>query len=294
MERLTLVSALLLLGSACRPALHPPSGGGWVYVSTGFNLGCAAHRDGRVVCWGRTQVDEPELGPLGARGWRQLDVGASEEVCGVDDAGLVTCDDLLGEVGPSTPFEGGSRQVVIEGRLVCRLGVDGVVACQGTPGLGGESPVAAEALEVVSGSVSLTLSETTLCGLSAEGQGRCVRVDGGVDEVAPATFLAGPWTGLSAGPEVVCGTTMDGQVSCSGDAGLVGAAWVVELSAVQPGVGCVLRPNGRPVCVGGPRQDDVPDVALSQVSVGGLDVCGITEGAGELVCWYVGLSRSSG
>jgi hypothetical protein len=177
MERLTLVSALLLLGMGCdpTPTLRPPGGGGWDAVGTASGFACAAHQSGRVECWGRTQYDEPRLGSLGPLRWSTLDVGESDEVCGVDDAGLVTCVDLLGEVGPSTPFEGGSRQVVIEGRLVCRLGVDGAVACEGTSALGGESPVAPTTLEVLSGSVSLTLSETTLCGLSAEGQGRCVR-----------------------------------------------------------------------------------------------------------------------
>jgi hypothetical protein len=105
-------------------------------------------------------------------------------------------------------------------------------------------------------------------------------------EGPPNDWLAGPWKELATSHGEVCGIDFDDRTRCSGETelpdGLHGLAMGSESSL---GVACALDLQGQAVCSGGSVDDELPNLALSALSVGLGSVCGIADRTGEIMCW---------
>lgn len=259
--------------AGCGNELRTPAGGGWVSVSVGDGTACAAHADGHTECFGRNQRDWVTVA---ARDW--VEVAHDHAVCGIDHLGHAACHDTAGS-RHARPMGEDVVQVVTYGGspgFSCIVRVDGAVACSGID----------LDTDDLSGSTSLAVSMTDLCGL-ADGRARCLSL---LDPPTESTegrnvFLAGPWSEFDAGRSVLCGVTPEGEVRCDADLALPGTLHALAMNPDQVGVACALDDDDRPVCTGSHGDEEVPDVALRTLSVGAYHACGITQGDGSLVCW---------
>jgi len=241
-----------------------------VTMATSPRYGCAARRDGSVLCWGRTPTRDPGERAWGDRArWARgvqpgvrdvVQLSVDDEACGVRRGGRVVCWSKPGARTVVRPLSGVSdaRQVVVKNTRVCVVRESGRVACQGSA----EAPL--RDVPGLAGTVRLTP------------EGLALRKDGAVASVsfpygdAPPVVTLIPGIedarALASSQEHGCAVRADGHVACWGEnrAGQLGDGTyesgespvtvrglddAVEVVA-SSGHTCALRRSGRVACWG--------------------------------------------
>ena len=235
----------------------------WVETAVGDTLTCGRALDGAVSCWGATAA-------VPDRAFVAIAVGGAT-ACGLDDSSALTCwgDDGSGLV---TGAPTGSH-------LDVSVGVDGACAIDPTGGITcwGEAP------DPPPGAFqAVTAGDGFACALDDLGEAICW------GSACDPTPPAGPWEGLDAGAQHVCGHG-GGQVACwgcdtVGEVADTPAHPALQLTAVSSGgnSSCGTTPSGVPWCWGALAAPNRAGVV--QLSTGTAHACAVTDD-GTIACW---------
>jgi alpha-tubulin suppressor-like RCC1 family protein len=238
----------------------PPSGS-FKSLSNSFDHTCAVADSGAVYCWG----SDSQTPPPGR--FEQVSVGANFG-CGLEGEAVVCWGPgaKAMQVPPSSYVA-----VAAASDWACGLTTDGAVSCWGSPPLVPRAPEGA-------GQTALAIGTSFGCTLDIIGTLKCW-AKAEVNRPLPSSELH--FRRISIGDDMLCGVTVDGEISCMGTPLPGRGAPVQPVSAVSVGTGACWITSGNHVQC---SQLDSPSDAIVRISASEEATCGVTE-RGDLLCW---------